>query len=142
MTATYLPEGLPQPRPQRDGLDKPYWEGLTQGILRVQRCNACRTWQWGPEWICHSCRSFNVSWTEIEPKGRIYSWARSWHPVHPALKEVGPYIFALIELPHAGNIRMVGNLMGDAMQKVEIGGEVIGVFEPHGAYSLLQWRRV
>jgi uncharacterized OB-fold protein len=139
---TYLPAGLPAPRPQRDGLDKPYWDGLREGVLRVQHCASCGTWRWGPEWICHSCHSFDTRWEEIEPRGRLYSWARSWHPVHPALREHGPYIFALIELPRAGNIRMVGNLLGDPLQKVEIGGDVTGVFEPHEGYALLQWRRV
>lgn len=146
MSVTYLPEGLPAPRPQRDGLDAPYWDGLNKGVLRAQRCNACGTWQWGPEWICHSCRSFDVGWKEVQPKGRIYSWARSWHPVHPALRQRGPYIFALIELPQAGNVHMVGNLLGDARQIVEIGAAVEGVFEPHETaktkYTLLQWRRI
>ena len=142
MSATYLPAGLPAPRPQRDGLDKPYWDGLREGVLRVQRCASCGTWRWGPEWICHSCHSFDTRWEEVEPRGRLYSWARSWHPVHPALREHGPYIFALIELPQAGNIRMVGNLLGDPQQKVEIGSDVRGVFEPHDGYVLLQWRRV
>jgi uncharacterized OB-fold protein len=141
---TYLPDGLAAPRPQRDGLDTSYWEGLAKGLLRVQRCKACGTWRWGPEWICHSCRSFDVGWVEVDPKGHIYSWARAWHPVHPALRERGPYIFALIELPHAGAVRMIGNLLGDAKQDVAIGGEVVGVFEKHetekGTYTLLQWR--
>ena len=141
MSATYLPAGLPAPRPQRDGLDKPYWDGLREAVLRVQRCASCGTWRWGPEWVCHSCHSFDTRWEEIAPRGRLYSWARSWHPVHPALREHGPYIFALIELPQAGNIRMVGNLLGDPLQKVEIGAEVVGAFEPHEGYALLQWRR-
>jgi hypothetical protein len=50
----------------------------------------------------------------------------------------------LVELPHAGGTRMVGNLLGDPMQEVLIGSEVIGVFEHHTSteikYSLLQWR--
>jgi hypothetical protein len=39
---------------------------------------------------------------------------------------------------------MVGNLLGDPMQTVEIGAEVEGIFEHHhdciSPYSLLQWR--
>jgi hypothetical protein len=49
-----------------------------------------------------------------------------------------------VELPHAGNVRMVGNLLGDPMQAVVIGADVEGVFEHHPEsdppYSLLQWR--
>jgi uncharacterized OB-fold protein len=68
-----------------------------------------------------------------------------WHPVHPALEDVGPYIVVLVELPHAGNIRMLGNLLGDPQQAVRIGAPVEAVFEPHDAaqppYTLVQWRR-
>jgi uncharacterized OB-fold protein len=144
MNAPYLPSGLPIPVPEPDGVSAPYWNGLREGVLRVQRCAHCKTWQFGPEWICHGCLRFDPQWTEVEPTGRIYSWERVWHPVHPALKERGPYLVVLVELPHAGNVRMVGNLLGDALQDVDIGAQVDGVFEHHPdaapPYSLLQWR--
>src|ERR1051325_9231870 len=141
----YLPAGLPRPVPQADGLDVPYWEGAQRGELRVQRCRACRAWQWGPEWICHACLSFDLGWETIEGRGVIYSLERSWHPVHPALKDAGcswhpvhpalkdagPYVVVLVELPHAGNIRMIGNLLGDPRQDVVIGATVEAVFEAH-----------
>lgn len=140
----YLPEGLPAPMPSRDGLDTPYWEGLKSNRLLVQRCINCRNWQWGPEWLCHACHSFDLGWEEIEGKGQIYSWERVWHPVHPALKEHGPYLVVLVELPGAGNIRMVGNLLGDPGQAAVIGSPVEAVFEHHRdaptAFTLLQWQ--
>lgn len=142
---SYLPEGLPIPVPENDGLSRPYWEGVRRGELRVQKCKDCGTWQWGPEWICHSCRSFDLDWVQVEAKGRIYSWERVWHPVHPALKEHGPYIVVLVELPDAGNVRMIGNLLGDPRQDVPIGAPVEAVFEPHAdadpPYTLVQWSR-
>jgi len=51
--------------------------------------------------------------------------------VHPALKNHGPYLAVLVELPHAGNVRMLGNLLGDPQQEVVIGAAVEAVFEPH-----------
>ena len=140
----YLREGLPVPVAEPDGLSEPFWSGLREGVLRVQRCTHCGQWQFGPEWICHVCLRFDPGWTEVAPKGRIYSWERVWHPAHHALNEQGPYVAVLVELPHAGNVRMVGNLLGDPLQEVVIGAEVQGVFEHHPehtpAYSLLQWR--
>ena len=140
----YLRPGLPAPQPESDGLDAPYWAGTRRGELWVQRCAHCRTWQWGPEWICHKCLSFDMSWERIEGRGRIYSWERPWHPVHPALKGQGPYVVVLVELPHAGNIRMLGNLLGPPLQEVAIGAAVEAVFEPHDdakpPFTLVQWR--
>jgi uncharacterized OB-fold protein len=140
----YLPTGLPIPVPGPDGLSAPYWQGLRENRLVVQRCEACGTWQFGPEWLCHRYHAFDPPCVEVAPRGRIYSWERVWHPSHPALKASCPYLVVLVELPHAGDVRMVGNLLGDPLQEVVIGADVDGVFEHHPdadpAYSLLQWR--
>jgi uncharacterized OB-fold protein len=143
--AYYLPEGLPAPIAENDGLSAPHREALADNVLKIQHCNACQQWQWGPEWLCHHCHSFDVGWKEIAPRARIYSWARCWHPVHPALAGHGPYVAVLVELPGAGNIRMLGNLLGDPQDPVEIGAEVEAVFEHHRdaktPFTLVQWRR-
>jgi uncharacterized OB-fold protein len=140
----YLACGLPIPVPESDGLSAPFWTGLREDRLLVQRCQCCNTWQFGPEWICHHCHAFDLAWTQVPPRGRIFSWERVWHPSHAALAGHGPYLAVLVELPHAGGVRMVGNLLGDPMQKVRIGSEVEGFFEHHDdaspPFSLLQWR--
>jgi uncharacterized protein len=140
----YLPAGLPAPVPQPDGLDGPYWEGAARGELHVQRCTRCGTWQWGPEWICHACRSFDVGWQQVAPRGLVHSWTRVWHPVHPALKGHGPYLVVLVELPQAGGVRLLGNLLGDPAQPVRVGNAVEAVFERHAqageTFTLVQWR--
>jgi uncharacterized OB-fold protein len=146
VSATYLPDGLPRPGTGPDGLAEPYWQGTREGKLRIQKCKGCGSWQWGPEWICHRCHSFDLDWVEIQGKGRIYSYEKPHHPVHPALNGRGAYIVVLVELPEYGNVRMVGNLLGDAAQEVRIGAAVEAVFEPHDAadppYTLVQWRTV
>ncbi len=139
-----LPAGLPVPQPERDGLSAPYWEGLRAGELRLQRCRNCGAWQWGPEWLCYSCHSLDLGWEETKPRGRIYSWARAWHPVQPALTQGVPYVYVLVALDEPVGVRLIGNLVGDPTQDVVIGQAVEGVFEYHPdgepPYSLLQWR--
>jgi uncharacterized OB-fold protein len=65
--------------------------------------------------------------------------------VHPALRESVPYVVVLVELPHAGGVRLVGNLCDDPTGDIEIGGEVEAVFEDHDdhqpPYTLVQWMR-
>ncbi len=142
---TYLHAGLPGPVAAPDGLDAPYWQGLRDEQLLLQRCASCNRFQWGPEWICHRCLSFDVGYARVEPRGVIYSYERVWHPVHPALKDQGPYVIVLVELPAADAVRVVGNLLGDPRRRVEIGAPVHGVFEHHdaadAAFTLLQWER-
>ncbi len=143
-SATYLPAGLPVPAAANDGLDTEYWEAAKRHELVVQRCNACQGFQWGPEWLCYQCHSFDLGWHKVSGKGTIYSWERIWHPVHPALKDACPYVVVLVELADAGNVRMVGNLLGDGQQQVNIGAEVEAVFEDHpeDGVTLVQWRVV
>jgi len=66
--------------------------------------------------------------------------------VHAALNGHGQYIAVLVELPDYGNVRMVGNLLGDPKQAVTIGAAVEAVFEPHDSadppFTLVQWRLV
>jgi uncharacterized protein len=142
-TQHYLPQGLPAPQAENDGLSSPYWEAAKSEQLLVQRCRHCNAWQWGPEWICHACLSFDMGWQVVESVGKIYSWERSHHPVLEVLKTHGPYIAVLVELSHAGNVRMLGNLLGDPMQEVVIGADVRAVFEHHTGgdrdYALVQW---
>lgn len=151
MTSTsepYLGENALPPAPDADGLQTQFWDGLTRGELHIQRCRACKTWIFAPEWICHHCHSFDLAWEQVEPTGRIYSWTRVWRPPIPTFPS--PYIAVVVELPQAGDVRLIGNLLGDATQKVDIGASVTGVFEHHPAsagppvrpaFSLLQWKR-
>ena len=145
-TAYYLPEGLPAPAPYPEGLGAEFWDAARNHELLVQRCTKCQTWQWGPEYICYNCHSFELGYEKVSGKGKIFSWERSWYPVHPALKDAGPYLTVLVELPDADNVRMVGNLLGDPMQTVNIGSDVEAVYEDHNdndpQFTLVQWRVV
>jgi len=140
----YLPDGLPTPIADPAALYGPYWEGTRQEKLLIQRNPATGSYQWPPQWIAHDDHSFDLEWVEVSRKGIIYSWTRVWHPVHPALTEAGPYIVVIVEIPQTGGVRMLGNLLGDPMQKVEIGAEVEAVFEHHETaqppFTLVQWR--
>lgn len=142
----YLPVGLPEPAPYPEGLGKEYWDAARNNELVVQRCNACKTWQWGPEFICHKCFSTDYSYEKVSGKGILYSWERAWYPVHPALKDAVPYVVVLVELPDAGNVRMVGNLIGDPTQEIVIGSKVEAVYEHHNdadpPFTLVHWKVV
>lgn len=142
-TRTYaLPDGMPVPA--QDPIALPYWEGTSNGKLVIQRCGGCGKYQWGPEWICHRCHSFDLGWAEVAPHGTIYSWQRPHHPVHPVLNGHTPYTIVLVELAHADGVRMVGNLLCEPHAAVTIGAKVEAVFEPHDdadpPYTLVQWK--
>jgi uncharacterized OB-fold protein len=143
--ATALPQVLGVPVPLPTGLDRPFHDGLAAHELVLQRCT-CGTWQWPPEVICHRCRGFDPGWARVEPAGVVYSWTRVWHPAREELATAVPYVVVVVELPAAGGIRLVGNLLLDdaATAEIEVGAAVRGTFADQRAgdrrYTLLQWQ--
>src|SRR3546814_6512981 len=77
----YLPEGLQIPTPESDSLSAPYWNGLKESVLMVERCKACSGCQWGTEWIGHGCRSFAMGWEKVGGGRRHSRWWRLWNRV-------------------------------------------------------------
>ncbi len=128
------------------GLDGPFWSGLREEKLILQRCPTCALYQWGPEYVCYRCGSYDVHWAEVPKRddgsygGVVYSWERIWHPVDPALVSSVPYVAVLVELPDADQARVLGNLIDPPEGPIAIGAEVAPVFEHHTSYSLLLWR--
>src|SRR5215470_18666044 len=130
--------------PRDDGLDRPYWEGLRSGEVRVQRCARCGHWIWAPQPICPRCHSFDLTWPAVEPNGTVYSWTRTWQPFTPELSGHLPFVVVLAELAPAGGRRLLGVLRdGDGID-VRIGQPVRGEIDPApspGAWPVLRWRR-
>jgi uncharacterized OB-fold protein len=146
-TTYVLPPVLGTPQPLDSGLDLPFHQGLREHRVVLQRCASCRGWQWPPEVICHRCHGFDLAWEEpASLTGEIYTWTRVWHAARAGLEQSVPYVVLVVELAAADGFRLVGNLVGDALQEVRAGMHVEPVFEDHDEvttpYTLLQWRLV
>lgn len=134
----YLPAGLPAPAP--NGVDDPFWAATLRHEITVQHCDACGHMQFPPEEICRKCHAFDPGWATVAPRGKLTSWTRIWHPVHPALADAGPYMAVVVTLDEAPHIRLVGNLIGDAEADPPMDAPVEAAFEDHEGYTLVQWR--
>ena len=113
------PPGCPRRCPTRRRPRRPYWEGTRAERAAAAALPRLRHLAVGPgvDLPPLPCPSTSTG-RRWRREGVIYSWERVWHPVHPALAGHGPYIVVLVELPHAGGVRMVGNLLGDPRQAV------------------------
>lgn len=90
--------GAEVPLPEVTPLTAPYWEGLTAGELRFQRCGDCRN-AWLPtRQECPKCLSERVSWEPSAGRGRVVSWVVYHSAVHPAFADRVPYTVAVVEL--------------------------------------------
>jgi uncharacterized OB-fold protein len=129
--------------PRVDGVDIPYWDGLRLGDLRIQRCRECMTWRWAPVWRCAKCGSWDLDWLRVEARGRVYSWIRTCQAFAPEMEPIIPYVTVLVEMPEAGNVRLLGILVGDD-GALQIGAEVEGVLqapsELTNGQAVLRWR--
>lgn len=130
-------------RPSDDGLDAPHWEGLRQGQLRIQHCTGCDTWIWSPRPICPACHGAELEWPSVDPVGTVYAWTRTWQPFSPEVVGHLPYVVVNVELPAAGNRRLLGVLLDGDGADVRIGAEVRGEFDvlaDETGYPVLRWR--
>jgi hypothetical protein len=131
---------------QADGRDTAFWDGLAHGRLLIQHCPACDTWIWGPQWNCPECHRFSPDWTEVQPRGTVFSWTRTWQRFAPEFAELTPYISVVVELTGADGRRLLGLLLGDDSVDPVIGEQLEGVFQPGseltGGTAVLRWRRV
>jgi uncharacterized OB-fold protein len=135
------PPDLGTAGPADDGLDRPHWEGLRAGVLRIQRCTQCAQWVWAPRPLCPHCHSWELEWPAVDPRGTVFSWTRTWQPFSPAVSGHLPYVVVLVELDDAGGRRVLGALTHADGVDPRIGQPVRGRIEPSatGGWPLLRW---
>jgi hypothetical protein len=136
----YLPAELPVLPPGRD--DAPWWDALRRHELVVQRCGACGRWRHPPAPLCPECHAMLASFERVSGRGRVFSYTIVHHAVHPALKSHVPYNVALVELPDAGGVRLVSNVVDAAPEHLRVGLEVEVIFEDLDDVTLARFRRV
>jgi hypothetical protein len=128
--------------PDASEVDRPYWEGLAAGELRVQQCGSCGTFIWAPRVLCPSCHDEDLRWPAVEPRGTVYSWTRTWQPFHPSLSGHLPFVVVLAEIPSAGGRRLLGALAEGDRDDVAVGRAVEAVIEPPegDGWPVLRWQ--
>ncbi len=125
----FFPDGMTTPDPA-DPINGGYFAAAAEGRLAIQRCSDCGTRQYPPELNCHACYGFNMGWQDVVGTGAVWSWVEVVHPAHPALREFGPYVVALIELDDAPEIKLMGVVVDAPLSgAMEIGARVRVVFE-------------
>lgn len=115
------------PVPDHESIE--FWEGCKRHELLIRRCTNCKTFRYPPDPGCYNCGSLEGEWVNIRGQGVVYTYTIVTHPTHPATKDKVPYNVIVVELPEAGNIHMVSNLVGCNNEDIYIGMPVEVVFE-------------
>jgi uncharacterized OB-fold protein len=121
-----MPGHLPASMLAQDSDSRPYWEGLAQGELRVQRCNSCSKAVFYPRALCPHCFSSQLSWIVASGKGTIYSYTVAHQAFGPFAADV-PFIVIIAELEEG--VRMMSRLLDAPRERVMVGAAVKVTFE-------------
>lgn len=79
----------------------PYWQGVCEGRVMIQRCAACGEHQFPPRPFCLACDAEAPTWVAASAKGRVYSTITSHLPPEPGRAvalvtlEEGPRLLAV-----------------------------------------------
>lgn len=114
----------------------PYFAGLREGRIAVQRCGSCGTTHWPPREMCGSCHSEDIGWFDAPLEGEVYTFTVSYRAFHPAFVDRVPYAVTTVQL---GDVKVFGEFDGDP-ESLRIGDRVRASFFPvDDDVSLLRW---
>lgn len=93
-----MSETLTKPRPEITSDNRPYFDGLNEGRLMLQRCAACGKIRHYPRPVCDGCWSMQAEWVQASGLATVHSWTISHHPFHPGFKAELPYALVTVDL--------------------------------------------
>lgn len=113
------------PTPTTD--TQPYWDGLQQGKLCLQRCADCGKVRHYPRPVCDSCYSMNVDWIDATGQGKVHSWTITHYAFHPGFKGDLPYMLLTVDMDEG--VRMQSQARGIDEADLKIGMPVKLAYE-------------
>ncbi len=115
---------VPSPTPET----QPYWDGLNEHRLRLQRCADCGKVRHYPRPICDACYSMAVDWIDATGRGTVHSWTITHYAFHPGFKSDLPYTLLTVDLEEG--VRMNAQARGIEPAALRVGLPVRVAFEP------------
>lgn len=124
MTEAAATYNAPFPVPDFESL--PYWQGLRDHKLMLQRCRSSGRHQFPPTTFCPGSLE-TPEWVQASGRGILFSWIVVRHPVpRDVYADLVPYVVALVELDEG--CRMPANLVGVAPKDIVAGMPVAIVY--------------
>jgi uncharacterized OB-fold protein len=132
-------DALPKPRPLPTPVSQPFWDALREERVDLQRCDECNRWVFYPRSRCPSCLSDRLTWTAVDGRGTVYTFAVADKATAPPFADEVPQLIAVVELTEG--VRVSTTLVDVEPDAIRIGMPVAPVFD-HGAdgITLLRFR--
>jgi hypothetical protein len=117
--------------PPRTRENAPYWEGLRERRLMLQRCEGCARARFPVAPVCPHCGVAEHSWQPLSGAGSVHSWVRYRRAYLPEFESLIPYDVLCVALEDGP--RVFGRLLGgDAPEEPSIGMAVQALVERFG----------
>ena len=127
MSQTTPGKPLPDPSPET----RPYWDGLAEGRLMLQRCADCGTIRHYPQPMCAACNAMTTNWVEASGEATVHSWTVAYHPFHAAFRAELPYVLVTADLLEG--VRLLAQLRGATAEALRPGLKLRIGFEANEA---------
>jgi uncharacterized OB-fold protein len=96
--------------PRRTRQNEPFFAGLADGRLVLQRCGACGHARYPVAPACPRCGSTSAAWEPLAGTGAVHSWIRYRRSYLPEYEPLMPYVVVCADLDEGP--RMFGRLDG------------------------------
>ena len=100
-----------KPMPMPDADSQAFWQGINEGKLLLQHCQACAHVQYYQQAICSACGSERREHRAASGRGKVHSYSVVHRAPGPAFKQDTPYAVILVELEEGP--RMISSFVGD-----------------------------
>jgi uncharacterized protein len=114
---------LPTPRPE----SAPFWAGLLEEEIRLQRCEHCHRVQFYPRPGCRYCGATTLTWETLSGKAVLYTYTVIHRAPFEAFAGDVPYIFAVAQLEEGP--RLITTIVDADPDAVEIGMALTPVYD-------------
>ena len=110
---------LVKPIPRPSTTTRPFWDGLNERKVQIQRCDGCDSWVFYPRTRCPSCLSDLLIWREVSGQGVLYTYPLARQPTAPHFADETPQQLAVVELDEG--VRMTSTLVNVEPSDIVIG---------------------
>jgi uncharacterized protein len=117
----------PRVLPRLDSENRFFWTSGADGQLRLLRCQECATFIHPPRPVCRSCLSDKVAPVAVAGTGTIDTYTVNYQEWRPGLEV--PYVIARVAIDGAPGVFLTTNIVGCAVEAVDIGDRVRVKFE-------------
>jgi uncharacterized protein len=90
--------GMPLKVEALDQENLAYFRHCAAHAFHLQRCAVCGLLRYPPTTGCPWCAHPEATWTAVEGRGTVYTYAEVHHAIQPAFADHLPYLILIVEL--------------------------------------------